>query len=107
MEPVEPAPGTQVPPLPFNVRIDFLDANGVRKDIRYVRVKEHNFFGTMTGKVCRITQKGDPNQYDWCTGRVTLYEYDHGRRVQMWEYGLPVFGHVVRITAQPKLNSAF
>ncbi len=69
MEPVEPAPGAQVPPFPFNVRIDFLDANDVRKEIRYVRVKEHNFFGTMTGKVCRITQNGDPNQYHWCTGR--------------------------------------
>jgi len=81
MEPVRPAPGAQVPPLPFNVRVDFLDANGVLEGMQYARLKYYHTFGNLIGRVCRY--KGyDYNQYHWCSGTVTLYKYDNGRRVQ-------------------------
>jgi hypothetical protein len=50
---------------------------------------------------------GDHNQYIWTSGTVTFYEYDNGQRVQMWAYGLPEEGQVMRIVGQPKMNDIF
>ena len=102
MEPVDPEP-----PVPFNVRVDRLSGRGDRNGRAYLRVKGHHTFGHLIMRTCAQMGWGDHNQYIWTSGTVTLYEYDNGRRVQMWEYDLPEEGQVMRIVGQPKMNNAF
>jgi hypothetical protein len=107
MEPADPEPQAQVPPGPFNVRVERLNAMGTPAGRAYVRVKGHHTFGNLIRRTCAQTEWGDHNHYIWTSGTVTLYEYDNGRRVQMWEYDLPEQGQVMRIVGQPKMNNAF
>jgi hypothetical protein len=102
MEPVEAAL-----PLPFNIRVDRLNARGDRDGRAYVRARAHNTFGYLIHKTVDQMRWGDPNDYIWTSGTVTLYEYDNDHRVQMWAYGLPPPGQGMRIVGQPKMNSAF
>jgi hypothetical protein len=86
---------------------DRLDARGYRDGRAYVRARNHNTFGFLIHRTFDRMMWGDPNDYIWTSGTVTLYEYDNDRRVQMWEYGLPPPGQVMCIVAQPKMNNAF
>lgn len=95
------------PPIPFNVSVILLDARGERIGRAYVRARAHNTFGYLIHKTFDQMMWGDPNDYIWTSGEVTLYEYDNGRRVQMCAYGLPPPGHVMRIIGQPKMNDVF
>jgi len=107
MEPVDPEPQAQVPPEPFNVRVERLNAKGGKAGRAYVRVKGHHTFGNLIRRTCAQHEWGDHNHYIWTSGTVTLYEYDNGRLVQMWEYDLPEQGWVMRIVGQPKMNNPF
>jgi hypothetical protein len=73
----------------------------------YVRVKGHHTFGNLIRRTCAQSEWGDHNHYIWTSGTVTLYEYDNGRLVQMWEYDLPEPGLIMRIVGQPKMNNPF
>ena len=103
MEPVHLGP----PVVPFNVRVERLNARGERDGRAYVRARGHNTFGYLINKTFDHMMWGDPNDYDWTSGTVILQEYYNGRSVQMWAYGLPLPGQVMRIVGQPKMNNAF
>ena len=72
MEPVDPEP-----PVPFNVRVERLNARGDWNGRAYVRMQGHHTFGRLITRTCKEMGWGDHNQYFWTSGTVTLYEYDN------------------------------